>query len=150
MDLENMSTDSIPPLEFYRAFIGTAQYGSPMAELMNMTIVEVEQGRLVIASAPQRKYCNTAGSIHGGYFGTLLDTVMAGAIHTACKPGFGCVTLEYKVTLVRAMTETTGPIRCEGKVVNVGSRVGYAEGRIVDAEGRLYAHGTATCLIVPV
>ena len=143
-----MNIEPIAPLEFYRSFAGTGKHGAPMAELMNMTIVEVEHGRLVIASVPDRKYFNTVGSVHGGYFGTLLDTAMAGAIHTTCKPGMGCVTLEYKVTVVRSMTETTGSIRCEGKILNVGSRVGYAEGKIVDANDKLYAHGTATCLIV--
>jgi uncharacterized protein (TIGR00369 family) len=74
---------------------------------------------------------------------------MSCAIHTACKAGFAYTTLEYKVTLIRAMTEATGPVRCEGRIMHVGGRVGTAEGSITDAAGKIYAHGTTTCLIFP-
>jgi uncharacterized protein (TIGR00369 family) len=63
--------------------------------------------------------------------------------------GMGYTTLELKVNLIRALTDKTGPVRAEGKVIQVGGRVGVAEGRIIDAEGKVYAHATTTCLVFP-
>jgi len=69
------------------------------------------------------------------------------AIQSMLEKGIGNTTLEFKISLVRPITLETGQIRAEGKVLNRGRRVGTAEGRVTDAEGRLLAHGTTTCLI---
>jgi uncharacterized protein (TIGR00369 family) len=69
------------------------------------------------------------------------------AIQSTLEKGVGSTTLEFKISLVRAITLETGRIRAEGKVLNCGRRVGTAEGRITDSNGRLLAHGTTTCLI---
>jgi len=63
--------------------------------------------------------------------------------------GTGYTTLEFKISFLRPVTANTGPLRAEGKIISVGKRIGTAEGRLVDAEGKLYAHGTTTCLIFP-
>lgn len=141
---------TLAPLELYKQVLAGGRARAPMAEHMNMTMTEVEHGRIVFKGVPEDRYYNPMGTIHGGYFGTLLDTAMGCAVHTACKPGQGYTTLEYKVTLIRAMTAATGPVFCEGKVLNVGNRVGTAQGTITDADGKVYAHGTTTCLIFPV
>lgn len=75
---------------------------------------------------------------------------MGCAVHSTLKPGIGYTSVELKVNFVRPMTDKTGPVRCEGKIVHVGARIGTAEGRIVDAQGKLLAHGSTTCLIFPV
>ena len=72
---------------------------------------------------------------------------MGCAVHTALKPGFGYTTLELKVNFIRAMKADTGQVRAEGKVIHVGGQTATAEGRLVDAQGRLLAHGTTTCLV---
>lgn len=141
---------TIAPLELYKKFLAGGGARAPMAEHMNMTMTEVEHGRIVFTGVPEDRYYNPMGTIHGGYFGTLLDTAMGCAVHTACKAGQSYTTLEYKVTLIRAMTAATGPVFCEGKVLNVGNRVGTALGAITDANGKVYAHGTTTCLIFPI
>jgi uncharacterized protein (TIGR00369 family) len=140
---------TLAPLELYRMYLRGGMPRAPMAEHMNITMTEVEYGRIVFVGVPEAKYYNPLGTVHGGYFGTLLDTAMSCSIHTACKAGFAYTTLEYKVSLIRAMTEATGPVRCEGRIMHVGSRVGTAEGSITDAAGKLYAHGTTTCLTFP-
>ena len=140
---------TLTPLELYKKFLLEGRARAPMAEHMNMTMIEVEHGRIVFSSLPEAKYYNPMGTVHGGYFGTLLDTAMGCAVHTACKAGQGYTTLEYKVTLIRAMTAATGPVYCEGRILNVGSRVGTAQGTITDSKGKIYAHGTTTCLIFP-
>jgi uncharacterized protein (TIGR00369 family) len=121
----------------------------PIAKVFNFQLAEVEPGRAVFSGAPTFDYYNPIGSVHGGYAATLLDSCMGCAIHSMLPAGVGYTTLEIKVSFVRGMTENTGLVRAEGKVISVGKRVGTAEGRIFDAENRLYAHGTTTCLIFP-
>jgi uncharacterized protein (TIGR00369 family) len=106
-------------------------------------------GRVVFAAQPERRHYNPIGSVHGGFAATLLDSAMSCAVHTHLKKGIGYTTVEFKVNFVRPITDTTGTVFCEGKSINVGSRIGTAEGRITDAAGKLYAHGTTTCLIFP-
>ncbi len=137
-------------IDLFRAALAGIGPRAPYAELMNITLREVEVGRILFASTPERKFYNPMGSVHGGYYGGLLDTAMGCAVHTTLKKGFAYTTLEYKVHLVRTMTEETGPVQCEGRIINAGSRVATAEARIVDPAGKLYAHGTTTCLIFEV
>lgn len=89
----------------------------------------------------------TGGAVHGGYAATLLDLAVGGAIHTMLPAGKIYTTLELKINYVRAMTDKTGPVRAEGKVISCGGQIGVAEGRITDASGKLYAYATTTCLI---
>ena len=89
------------------------------------------------------------GVLHG-IAATQPDSVMGCCIHTTLKAGTGYTTVEIKVNYVRAMTDKTGPVRAEGKVINVGSRIATSEGRLIDAAGRLLAHGTTTCLVFPI
>lgn len=137
-------------IDLFRGMLAGELPGAPIGLLMNMSLEEAEPGRIVFGGVPGPQHYNPIGSVHGGYAGTLLDSCMSCAIQTTLKKGMGYTTLEYKVNLVRAITDKTGKVLAEGKVINVGSRIGTAEGRIVDAEGRLYAHGTTTCLIFPI
>ena len=85
--------------------------------------------------------------MHGGFCATLLDSCMGLAILSTLEKGIGQTTLEFKISLVRPITPETGPITAEGVVLSRGRRVGTAEGRLTDGNGRLLAHGTTTCLI---
>jgi uncharacterized protein (TIGR00369 family) len=107
-DLTGMQR-TLAPLELYRMYLRGGIPRASMAEHMNITTTEIENGRIVFVGAPEAKYYNPPGTVHGGYFGTLLDTAMSCAIHTGCKAGFAYTTLEYKVSLIRAMTKATGP-----------------------------------------
>ena len=122
----------------------------PMSKTLGMSLIEIEQGRVVFGYKPVFDHYNPLGSVHGGVAATLLDSVMGCSIHTTLKAGIGYTTVEIKVNYVRAMTDKTGPVRAEGKVINVGSRIATSEGRLVDASGKLLAHGTTTCLIFPI
>lgn len=121
----------------------------PIGDTMDFIPVEGEPGRVVFQGTPDKRHYNPLGSVHGGYFCTLLDSAVGCAVHSVLPQGTGYTTLELKVNLIRALTADTGPVRAEGKVIQVGNRVGIAEGRIVDAAGKLYAHATTTCLIFP-
>jgi uncharacterized protein (TIGR00369 family) len=120
----------------------------PIAELMGFRGVEVELGRAVFEFEPGPQHYNPIGSVHGGVAMTLLDSAMGCAIHSMLDAGVRYTTLEVKTNFVRAMTVDTGPVRCEGVVLHSGSRVATAEGKVLDGDGKLLAHGTTTCLIL--
>jgi uncharacterized protein (TIGR00369 family) len=69
------------------------------------------------------------------------------AIRSMIDRGTGSTTLELKISMLRPITVDSGPVTAEGNVLSCGRRVGTAEGRITDREGKLLAHGTTTCLI---
>jgi len=120
----------------------------PISALMDMKITEVSEGRVVFSALPAEYHYNPLGTVHGGMAATLLDSALNCAIHSMLPAGTGYTTLEIKVNFLRPMTRETGIVYCEGEVIQVGKRVGTAEGRITDADGKLYAHATATCIIL--
>ena len=134
-------------LEQLRAALGEGAKPRGIGATMGFKMVELEEGRAVFEGVPGRHLYNPLGTVHGGYAATLLDSAVGCAIHSSLKAGQGFTTLELKVAYHRPMTEDTGPVRAEGKVVTLGRRAGFAEGRITDAAGRLYATATSTLLV---
>jgi len=134
-------------LEFVQGLVDGTLPLNMIAETLGYDIVEAVNGRVVITAMPTERHLNPAGTVHGGLSATLLDSCMGLAINTTLDKGVGQTTLEFKISLVRPITPETGLIKAEGIVLNCGRRVGTAEGRITDAQGRLLAHGTTTCLI---
>ena len=122
---------------------------APIGRVMQFHLTEVEQGCVVFSAEPSAEFYNPMGTIHGGYTTTLLDSCMGCAVHSTLPAGMAYTTLEIKINFVRSITDKTGPVRAQGKVISAGKRVATAEGRLVDANGKLYAHGTTTCLIFP-
>jgi uncharacterized protein (TIGR00369 family) len=90
------------------------------------------------------------GSVHGGYAAILLDSAMGLAVQSTLPAGTGYTTLEFKISFVRGMSEMSGVVRTEGRVLNAGRRVAAAEARITDSKGRLIAHATTTCLVLEI
>jgi uncharacterized protein (TIGR00369 family) len=134
-------------LEQIRALMdGTSDYRG-IAHLMGFKPVAVEEGVVVFEGHPTRNVYNPIGTVHGGYAATLLDSAMGCAVHTMMKPGQGYTTLELKIAYHRAMTDTSGPVRAEGKVISLGRRAAFAEGRLLDKAGKLCATATTTCLV---
>ena len=136
-------------LEFVQGLASGALPLNTIARTLGYDVVEEESGRVVVTITPTGAHLNPSGTVHGGISATLLDSCMGLAIQSMLEKGVASTTLEFKIALVRAITPETGEIRAEGKVLNCGRRIGTAEGRIVDAKGRLLAHGTTTCLIFP-
>ena len=134
-------------LEYMRQFLTGEREHAGMARLMNMRLVEVEEGRAVFVVEPDERHYNGLGIAHGGLAATLLDSALGCAINTVMPAGRVFTTLEMKINYVRPMRRETGEVRCEARVLHAGGRVATAEGRIVDASGKLYAHGTATCML---
>jgi uncharacterized protein (TIGR00369 family) len=122
---------------------------APIAELLGFQLREVEFGRIVFEGRPAACHYNLHGTVHGGYVATLLDSAMGCAVHSVLEAGVGYATLEIKVNYVRPLADVTGPVRAEGTLLHRGRRTATSEGRLVDGEGRLLAHGTSTCLLFP-
>ena len=111
---------------------------------------DLDYGQVTVESVPGDFLLNPLGVVHGGFAATMLDTVMGIAVHTTLAPGEGYTTAELKVNLTRAILPNGPKLRGEGKLIHRGRRMATAEGRIIGAEdGKLYAHGTTTCFIIP-
>jgi uncharacterized protein (TIGR00369 family) len=136
-------------LEFVRGLASGELPLNTIARTLGYDVAEAERGRVLVTVMPTDAHLNPAGTVHGGLTATLLDSCMGLAIQSMLEKDFSQTTLEFKISLVRPITPETGAIRAEGKVLNCGRCIGTAEGRVVDGQGRLLAHGTTTCLIYP-
>ncbi len=140
--------DAMTGIEFLSAIRDGQLPPPPIFSLMDLTIVDIAEGKVVIQALPAEYHYNTIGVIHGGLAATLLDTAMACAIHASLASHGAYTTLELHINYVRPLTDATGPVQGIGEVLHRGSRVATAAGRVVDATGKLYAHATTTCLIL--
>jgi uncharacterized protein (TIGR00369 family) len=155
--IEHGANIGVPPLEQLKGMSGLEFLGAivdgrlpapPITQTLGFTLAEVAPGFALFTMTPAFKHYNPIGVVHGGVAATLLDSCMSCAIQTHLAAGTGYTTLEFKVNLVRPITDKTGPIRAEGRSLHVGRRSGTAEGRLIDAGGALLAHATTTCLIL--
>jgi uncharacterized protein (TIGR00369 family) len=133
-------------LEQLQAWIASARQPA-IGETLQFTLKEVSEGRAVFEAIPGRHVYNPIGSVHGGYAATLLDSACGCAVHSALRADQAYTTLELKVAYHRGLSADTGPILAEGKVVTMGKRVAFAEARITDAKGQLYATASSTLLV---
>ncbi|MES2583369.1 MAG: PaaI family thioesterase [Pseudomonadota bacterium] len=118
-----------------------------IAKTLDFTIMEVEPGRALFQGTPGPAHLNPMGTIHGGWYATLLDSALGCAIHTLMPPGRGYTTAELGVNLVKAIGPKVQRIRAEGKVIHCGRQLATAEARLFGPDGTLYAHATTTCLV---
>ena len=135
-------------LEFLEAMARGELPPPPIMSTLGVDGFSVGPGWARFAFVPAEHHYNPIGSVHGGVAATLLDSALGCAVHTTLPAGVGYTTVDLQVSFVRALTATTGRVRCEGRVIHAGSRIATAEARITDADERLYAHGTATCLVL--
>jgi uncharacterized protein (TIGR00369 family) len=134
-------------LDYLQAMVDGALPPPPIAGLMQFAIVEVEQGRAVFTYRPDESAYKPIGAIHGGLICTLLDSVTACAVHTTLPQGKGYTSVEIKVNYLKAVRVGSGLLTATGTVVKSGSRVGFAEGVVIDGSGAVVATATSTVLI---
>lgn len=134
-------------IEFLTGILEGRLPAPPVARLLGFAFTEVAAGFVAMALDPAEFHYNPLSTVHGGVAATLLDSVMACAVHSTLPAGRGYTTLEIKINYVRAITAASGKLPAEGKIIHVGRQVATAEGRLVDASGRLCVHGTTTCLV---
>ena len=131
--LEGVRDGSVPP--------------PPAARLLDISVDEVEDGRVSLSMEPREAQYNPAGTVHGGILTVLADTAMTTAVMSKLPAGSWAPTIELKINFIRPVTEATGRISAVGTVIHVGGKIAVAESRILDANGVLYGHSTATCSI---
>ena len=119
----------------------------PIAQTLDFQLIEVDEGRAVFQGTPGPAHLNPMGTVHGGWYATLLDSALGCAVHSMMPPGRGYTTAELSVNLVRAIGPKAQRVRAEGKVVHCGRQLATAEARLYGPDGTLYAHGTTTCLV---
>jgi uncharacterized protein (TIGR00369 family) len=147
-----------PPLSMHEllALDGLAQMQAMLAgrsrppsisHTMDFFLVEVERGRAVFQGQPGATHLNPMGAVHGGWYATILDSALGCAVHTAMPVGKAYTTLELKVNIVRALPPTGQLVRAEGRVIHVGGQTATSDARLVGPDGKLYAHGSTTCLV---
>lgn len=122
----------------------------PMNETMNMALLEVGEGRAVFQGIPLLQHFNPLGTVHGGWFATLLDSALGCAVQTTLPAGRSYTTAELSVNIVRSASHRTGPLRAVATVVHAGRQLATAEARVEDERGKLYAHATTTCFVFDV
>lgn len=135
-------------LDIMQAIAAGQLPGAPIADVMNFTgIREVSHGRVVFTAVPQRSHYNPIGTVHGGWAATLLDSAMGCAVHAGLPAGKAYTTLSLEIKYVKALTDATGEVLAEGRLIQLSSRQATAEGWLRGPDGTLYAHGTTTCLV---
>src|ERR1700674_656958 len=134
-------------LEMFEAIFAGELPRPPIGDTLDFVPIHIERGLAVFQGRPQKKHYNPLGTVHGGWFATLLDSAVGCAVHSILPAGKGYASLELKLNIVRALPEAVPLVRAEGKLVHAGRHVATAEGRLVGPDGKLYAHATTTCLI---
>ncbi|TFY99996.1 PaaI family thioesterase [Ramlibacter rhizophilus] len=120
---------------------------APIARTLDFILLEVGEGRAVFQGTPGPAHLNPMGTIHGGWYATLLDSALGCAVQTALPAGRGYTTAELGVNLVRAIGARAPRVRAEGRVLHCGRQLATAEAKLVGPDGALYAHATTTCLV---
>ena len=147
MSAEELS--QISGFDFIRGILEERYPAPPICQTLNYWMVEAEPGKVTFRGRPEFGSMNPIGSIHGGWFGTLLDSCMACAVQTELPAGYGYTTLEYKINIIRPLMAGDADVLAIGEVQHVGRRTGIAEGRIVSVDGqKLYASGSTTCIVL--
>jgi uncharacterized protein (TIGR00369 family) len=134
-------------LEVFEAIFSGELPRPPIGDTLDFVPIHIEYGAAVFQGRPGQRHYNPLGTVHGGWFATLLDSAVGCAVHSTLPVGRGYTTLELKLNIVRALTDAVPLVRAEGKVLHTGRQVATAEGRIVGPDGKLYAHATTTCLV---
>lgn len=144
----NIDPSKMTGLEVIQAVIDGKLPPPPIAVHMNIKLVEAEFGRVVFLGAPIPEAMNPMGSVHGGWYGTIMDSAMGCAVHTVVPSGSAYTTLEYKVNITRA-AKVGVQLRAVGNVLHSGRSTAVAEATLVGVEdGKIYATASTTCIIL--
>jgi uncharacterized protein (TIGR00369 family) len=134
-------------LEVLQAILRAELPYASIAKTLDFLLIEVAPGCAVFQGQPKAEHLNPMGTVHGGWFATLLDSALGCAVHTMMPPGRGYTTAELGINMVKALTPKVSRVRAEGRVIHCGRQLATAEARLVGADGTLYAHATTTCLV---
>lgn len=137
-------------LEQLRAVMDESGPKASIGRTLDFWPAEIEEGHVVFEGRPSTGHLNPLRTVHGGYAATLLDSCMGCAVHTTLPAGKTYTTLELKVNYIRSLKPDSGIVRAVGDIIHSGRSTATAEGKLFDAEGRLVAHGTTTCIVMDI
>ncbi|MCB1333618.1 MAG: PaaI family thioesterase [Roseivivax sp.] len=140
---------SLPGVALFRAVMAGEMPHPPLTGGIPMAVTEADEGRVVWTVRAPDWFLNPMGGVHGGFAMTVLDSALGCAVHSALPAGKGYTSVEVKVNMTRPVP-VGEDLRCEGKLITLGGRVGTSEARLTDARGRVLAFGTSTCLVFDV
>lgn len=146
--LPREATDALSGLDQVRGMCDGTLGLAPMHVLMNMKLVEADEGWVVFTAVPEEKHYNPQGTVHGAYAAAVLDSAMGLSVLTKLPAGCGHTTVEFKLSFLRPLLADGRAARGEGRLIHCGRSLATAEGRLVDADGKLIAHGTTTCMVL--
>jgi uncharacterized protein (TIGR00369 family) len=135
-------------LEYLRAIQSGELPSPPFARLLGVDLAEVSEGKAVFSMKPAEYHYNPLGSVHGGVTAALLDSAMGCAVHTLLQAGQWYTTVEIKINYLRPLSANTGIVYSTGQIIHMGNKIATAEGRVTDEAGKLYAHGTTSCILL--
>ncbi len=133
--------------DFFDALFSGELPAIHISDTLNFLPIEIKNGRAVFQGRPSARHYNPMGTVHGGWFSAMLDSAVGCAVHCTLAAGKAFTTAELKVNIVRPLTDKVALVRAEGQVIHLGKRMATADGRIVGADGKLYAHASTTCFI---
>ena len=136
-------------LDYLTAVLNGEVAKPPVAIAMRLALAEVSKGRVVYTGQPGEDFANDVGSVQGGWVAALIDAAIGSAVHSALPLGARYTTLELKVNYVRAVAIDGGEMRCVAETLHVGRTTATAKAQVEDQGGKLYAHATTTCLVLP-
>jgi acyl-CoA thioesterase len=122
---------------------------TPMMATLNQSLVEIEVGRVVIATEPDQRFENSMARMHGGFVAALIDTALGWCVSTKLKDNVGFGTVDLNVKFIRKVDISTGTLFATALIVHAGRTMLTAEAKVADATGKLYAHGSGTFLVYP-
>lgn len=140
---------TVSGLEYLRKILAGEYAWVPIGDTLGFHLREVEHGRVVIVGRPDRRSFNLLSTVHGGWTAAVLDTAMALSNLSTLGVDQSFTTLDIRINYLRPITAETGEVRAEGRVVQGGRKVAYCEARLEDGAGKLLAHGTGSCLVLP-
>jgi uncharacterized protein (TIGR00369 family) len=124
--------------------------GPPIADTLGLDGFGGEPGAIHVELVPEHRHYNPLGTVHGGVMATLLDTAAACSVHSTLAAGERYTSVDLTVKFLRPVTVESGRLRAEGSVIQRGRRTALAQAQLYDAQRRLVAHATSTCMIFPV
>ncbi|MDX3072706.1 PaaI family thioesterase [Streptomyces sp. NPDC088354] len=136
-------------LDFLHDIVAGRLPAPPIAATLGFTLEQVEFGGAVFTMEPGEEHYNPIGSVHGGVYATLLDSAAGCAVQSVLPAGMGYTSLDLSLKFLRPMNVDTGKVRAVGSVLNQGRRTALAQAELFDAQDRLLAHATSSCMLFP-
>jgi uncharacterized protein (TIGR00369 family) len=134
-------------LEMMQSILEGRLPAPPIAQTLSFWLKEVGEGYAVFEGEAGPHLLNPLGIVHGGWTLTLIDSATGCAAHTLLPAGTAYGTVETKVNFTRPIKQDTGRVRAEGRVVTRGRQIVTGEARVLDKQGRIFAHGTSTLMV---